>query len=126
MQAIQRLRRQAKVLGQALLARILIAPGTERPDVEGPGSQRFHQRHVVELGVVRERNDGRVRVRHERLHSVIGHPGDARDAFNVQGRRIFVARVTDQTSKSSNCIIWATAWLSWPAPISSKRQRGPK
>ncbi|MNV60594.1 hypothetical protein D3C71_1530640 [compost metagenome] len=49
--------------------------------------QRFKQRHVVELGIVRERDDARAGVGPERRHRVIGHVGNhgrAGDGIHLQ------------------------------------------
>ena len=105
----------------------LVARRAERADVEGVGTQRLQQRHVVELGVVRQRDDGRVRVGPQLAHRrrracpgtcvAPGPPASCRSTPRA-GR-------TPAPRNRACCAICATACDSWPAPTSSRRHFGP-
>jgi hypothetical protein len=59
--------------GQALAALGGVAARAERADVERRRLRRLKQRHVVELRVVRQRDDGAVRVELQLQPEVVGH-----------------------------------------------------
>ena len=84
------------MLGQALLALGLVGARTDGADVEGLGAERLHQRQVVELGVVRERDDGGVAVRAQFAHGVVGHAGHQTRLLCREAGGVLLARVAHQ------------------------------
>src|SRR5512146_3240017 len=82
--------------GKPPAARVIIFSGADRADVERRRLQRLEQRHVVELGVVRERDHRAVTVKIHRGDGVIRHAAFQFRAGNVPALRIFLARIADR------------------------------
>mmetsp|Transcript_49005 Transcript_49005/g.115084 ORF Transcript_49005/g.115084 Transcript_49005/m.115084 type:complete len:415 (-) Transcript_49005:1265-2509(-) len=94
-QAVEFGRGQTEVLGQARTALGLIDARTNGADVEGRAPERFHQRKVVELGIVGQRHDRGGVVDLEGVDDIVRHRADQRDARQCKALGVFLARVAD-------------------------------
>ena len=65
----------------------------DRADVEGVRLERFHQRQVVQLGIVGQRQHGAAAVQLRFEHQVVGHHVHQRDAGQLPAAAVFFARV---------------------------------
>jgi hypothetical protein len=87
---------EAKVLAQALPAPGVVAARAERANVEGRRFQCFEQGQIVKLRIVRQGDDGQMRVGRHRLDDIVGHavgqPGTRHTPFPA----ILLARVADR------------------------------
>ncbi len=91
---------------QALAAARIVDARADRAHVEGIRLQRFHQRQVVELGVVGQRHHGAARIEARFDDEVVGHRMHQVDAGYVPVGAVFLARVADD-----DAVIHAAGYL---------------
>jgi hypothetical protein len=71
----------------------IVAARTQRADIERRRSDRFHQREIVELRVVRERDHGATLVEFHVENGVVRHLAHERRARQMPHVGIFLARI---------------------------------
>lgn len=63
----------AEMLGQTRSSLGLVSPRSDRTDIESIAVQRLHQRQVVQLGIVGQRDYRAVSIDLEVMHCVVRH-----------------------------------------------------
>jgi hypothetical protein len=81
----------------------IVAARTQRADIERRRSDRFHQREIVELRVVRERDHGATLVEFHVENGVVRHLAHERRARQMPHVGIFLARIARGRSDRPRC-----------------------
>ncbi len=96
----------------------------ERTDIEAAGVERGAQRHVIDLGIVRQRRDGGKTVEGMILQHRLRPFGMERNVRETIRRRKGGARIDDRDVEPASRAIGASAWLMCTAPIITRRGAG--
>ena len=85
---------------QPLAPLVSVGARAERTDIEGRRLQCFQQSHVVQLWIMRQRDDGGTGVGFDRQHRVVGHDGQQLGLLHRPGPVKLFARVADDHMKA--------------------------
>ena len=83
------------------MAGVVVAPRSDRANIESIRLERLQQRQVVELGVMRERHHAAAPVGLECRHHVVWHVADDLDPGHGPGTSVFLARVAHRHRKAA-------------------------